>query len=194
MYDCFALKDGRVLMYVADVSGHGVMPAMLTIFIKQEIFARAKQPAVTMPDILKSLFELYQDLHADSSIYITLFMVMLEPETGKFQYLNAGHSVLPLIFDGKQVSELEASGAPISLWFEKPEYETKEGVLNRGGRLLLFTDGIRGIHTRARVKESLCQMFGSPWFDAKQFISTVRNNLSGDCFDDLTLFICEREK
>ncbi len=193
MYDCFALKNGKVLMYVADVSGHGVMPAMLTIFIKQEIFARAKQPGITMPAIMEWLCELYQDLHADSSIYITLFMVMLEPETGQFQYINAGHSVLPLIFDGEKVSELEASGVPISLWFDKPEYELKEGMLNKGGRLLLFTDGINGIHTRPKVKENLYQLFGSPWFDAKQFITTVRNNLSGNCYDDLTLFICERE-
>ena len=43
MYDCFLMRDGRVFMYIADVSGHGVMPAMLTVYLRQEMFAQCKK-------------------------------------------------------------------------------------------------------------------------------------------------------
>ncbi len=158
MYDAFSMRDGRIFMYIADVSGHGVMPAMLTVYLRQEMFTQCKKPAISPAKVLSNIQTSFEELHIDASIYITIFALVLDPATGEFVYANAGHSVTPLITGDKKVRELFLPGNPICRWTKSETHTQKSGTLQKGERLLLYTDGLDDVHVDISVAESLCDM------------------------------------
>ena len=116
MYDCFLTRDGRIIMYIADVSGHGVMPAMLTVYLRQEMFAQCKTPGISPAQVLSNIQDSFEELNTEESIYITIFIIAIDPKTGAYIYANAGHSVPPLIAGQGRVKELFLPGTPICRW------------------------------------------------------------------------------
>ncbi|MGI5848857.1 MAG: SpoIIE family protein phosphatase [Christensenellales bacterium] len=141
MYDCFLARDGRIIMYIADVSGHGVMPAMLTVYLRQEMFAQCKVPNISPIQVLKNIQDSFEELNTEESIYITIFILALDPSSGAFVYANAGHSVPPLITKKGQVEELFLPGTPICRWASSHKREELSGMLEKKrGYFFIQTD------------------------------------------------------
>jgi len=64
--------------------------------------------------------------------------------------------------------------------------------LQKGARLLLYTDGIFGSPGRQKsslkkIEDSFCKKD----FDAKSFIQNIRKSLNKQLKDDLTMLVCE---
>lgn len=192
MYDCFLARDGRLFMYIADVSGHGVMPAMLTVYLRQEMFAQCKVSGVSPVKVLKNLQASFEELNTEESIYITIFLMALNPQTGEFVYANAGHSVPPLIA-GTEVRELFLSGTPICRWAGTHSREEMRDVLKKGEKLFLYTDGLDGIHTGLSSNEKLKQILLDPNLKHKGLLDEIKKKFTQTKADDVTMVLCERE-
>lgn len=192
-FDCLPMADGKLLLYVADVSGHGVRSAMLTVFLRQELSFLAKMPGVDSNRILRELEQAFLELNTDESVYITLFMVIIDVETGEFSYVNAGHSVAPLLKNTAGVRKLHVPGAPICRWAQAGG-EVHTDMLQPGDRLLLYTDGIIDIHAIERSEYELTEAFGKEPFSGEQFIHAIRNKFQHNFVDDLALLVCERDR
>lgn len=190
IYDCFEV-GGKLLMYVSDVSGHGVMPAMLSVFTARTIRQICGEGEAAPDRVLYRLQQEFGRLDIDDSVYITLFMAALDREAGKLTYANAGLSVPPLLFDGDRVTELFLPSQPICSWFENPDFAVSKKALHPGGRLLLYTDGIFGAGEKQSAPQILKERFSKTDFDAKAFIQNTRRGLSRQLKDDLTLLVCE---
>jgi anti-sigma regulatory factor (Ser/Thr protein kinase) len=80
--------------------------------------------------------------------------MVLEPETGKVVYANAGHN-LPYVRTANGVIELRATGMPLGL-LPGMDYPEHEAVLAPGESVLLYSDGLVEAHDRAG------DMFGFP--------------------------------
>jgi sigma-B regulation protein RsbU (phosphoserine phosphatase) len=139
-YDVFAVHGSRLGIVIADVAGKG-MPAALFMALCRTltrtlcIDGRPPQTAITRVNDL---------ILADSSSdwFVTLFYGVLEPKTGTFTYVNAGHN-LPLWYraDKKQITPLRAKGIALGVM---PSIELEEKVIQmgRGDSLLMYTDGM----------------------------------------------------
>jgi sigma-B regulation protein RsbU (phosphoserine phosphatase) len=192
MYDCFLTRDGRVFMYVADVSGHGVMPAMLTVYLRQELFAQCKAPGISPVQVLHNLQNSFEELNTEESIYITVFLLALDPGSGEFVCANAGHSVPPLIAGRNGIREVLLPGTPICRWVDSVDHEQMTGVLEKGEKLLLYTDGLDGIHTGRASTDDLsailmCDLHG------RQLLDEIKKKFTQTRADDVTMVLCERE-
>lgn len=193
MYDCFLTRDGRIIMYIADVSGHGVMPAMLTVYLRQEMFAQCKAPGVSPSEVLSNIQSSFEDLNTEESIYITVFVLAMDPETGGIVYANAGHSVPPLIAGRKGVRELFLPGTPICRWSGSYEHEQMTDTLRKGERLFLYTDGLDGIHTGQTSNESLRQILQDDSLKGAKLLDEIKKKFTQTKADDVTMVLCERE-
>jgi len=193
MYDAFVMRDGRVFMYIADVSGHGVMPAMLTVYLRQEMFTQCKKPGISPTKVLSNMQTSFEELHIDKSIYITIFALVLDPQTGEFIYANAGHSVTPLIAGGSKVRELFLPGNPICRWTRNETHAQESGTLQEGERLLLYTDGLDDVHVDKSVAESLCEMLLDKSKKGTQLLSAISEKFAQKKEDDVTMLLCERK-
>ncbi len=139
-YDVFSVYGGGLGLVIADVAGKG-MPAALFMALCRTltrtlcIEGRPPQAAITRVNDL-ILADSYSDW------FVTLFYGVLEPKTGTFTYVNAGHN-LPLWYraDKKRITPLRAKGIALGVM---PSIELQEKVIQmgRGDVLLMYTDGV----------------------------------------------------
>lgn len=191
IYDCFE-TGGKLVLYVSDVSGHGVMPAMLAVFTARTLRQICDSGELTPDGILGRLQAQFDELDIDESIYITAFIAVLDIAAGEFLYANAGLSVAPLLYNGGILKELFMPSQPVCRWFQKSEFLSGKEQLQPGGRLLLFTDGIFGSSDSMISVDKLSKKFTGPEFNGETFIREVRGSLQKQLKDDLTLLVCER--
>ena len=191
--DCITLPDGKVFFYVADVSGHGVRAAMLTVFLRQEIIMHVKgKTQIDLEETAELIRRSFLELNPDDATYITVFMVLLDPATGECRYVNAGHSVAPTLFDGENVQELFVPGPPVCKWSPKAGSSERRLTLAPGDRLALFTDGVMEKCAGIDPAEYFLEGFARKGFDAEEFISGINNIHEEGKTDDILLMICER--
>lgn len=141
-YDFFPQPDGRVGLAVADVSGKG-MPAAL---LMSSLHAFVQVLAEDLGDLSRLMGRLNRLLAARSlsNRFVSMFLGILDPATGKLEYSNAGHNPPVLARASGEIEWLEGGG-PILGVFPATVYEQCERVLAPGDTLVLYSDGVTEI-------------------------------------------------
>lgn len=140
IYNVVPLDAGTVAVFIADVSGHGVASALLTVSLAQRlspagVFAGSRSPAA----ILSSLEREYPFERFDK--YFSLALLVLDLGTGAIRYASAGHPAPFVVGRDGAVRELEAGGPVIGMGFGL-EFDEGTETLGSGERLVLYTDGV----------------------------------------------------
>jgi sigma-B regulation protein RsbU (phosphoserine phosphatase) len=143
--DIFYIDDSHLGMYIADVSGHGVQAALLTVFLRSAINRKLLSPSKA----LEELFYEFNQSKLDREMYMTIFYSMIDLDAKTMLYSNAGLNVMPAVYGGNRFELLMMPGIPVSNWLEKPEY--KDGIvrLSSGDRFFMYTDGILEIRNKS---------------------------------------------
>jgi sigma-B regulation protein RsbU (phosphoserine phosphatase) len=138
-YDFIPLADGRLALFVADVAGHGVGPALVAAEARGEI--RALLPLE--PDPGRVLTRVHANLAQtlDPERFLTLFLVVIDPEEGGLRWANAGHAEGLLLRDGK-AEWLKRTGPPLGVDVEVEHQTLATGELRPGDQLHLYSDGL----------------------------------------------------
>jgi phosphoserine phosphatase RsbU/P len=137
-YHFIELDDQQLLVCLGDVSDKG-MPAALFMSALM-IWIQAKARSNHAPaDILR---EINREVSSDdSTMFATLFLAIIDTETGRFRYSDAGHCT-PYIVSGQAIKALETKkNLPVGI-FADGMYEEREATLHPGEALVLYTDGI----------------------------------------------------
>jgi sigma-B regulation protein RsbU (phosphoserine phosphatase) len=145
--DYFRISDDEVLVYIADVSGHGASSAFVTVLLKnltnrlQRNLRRQSSDDVLYPGrVLQRINS--ELLDTDLGKHVTLFVGIISTSKRTLRYAVGAHFPMPVLsFEGGETNFLKGSGLPVGL-FEDPEWEVYEVALNKPFRLLLFSDGI----------------------------------------------------
>jgi serine phosphatase RsbU (regulator of sigma subunit) len=142
-YDFLDLEDGRMGLVVGDATGKGV-PAALVMAAARSMLRAVSQTSDYSPgEVLRKANDpLVTDI--PPNMFITCLYAILEPESGRLVYANAGHD-LPYRRHGGGADELRARGMPLGL-MAGMEYEEKEIVLERGESVLFYSDGLVEAH------------------------------------------------
>ncbi len=132
--------DERTLgLIIADVSGHGVGPALITAMFKSSFGLESKNirsPAALMSTLNATLIGFLTTGH-----YVTAFAAIIDIESLEMRYCSAGHPNQLLVkADGSSI-ELATMGFLLGM-MEGMDYEEKSLVLDPGDTLVLFTDGV----------------------------------------------------
>ena len=144
IYDIARIDEEHIGFYVADVVGHGMPAALLTIFLKQALSMRETignsyrvfQPAEVMSNL--NLRMTGQKLSGHQ--FITCCYCLLNTKTLQLTYSRAGHPYPILIRNHEQPKQLEIQGALLGV-FEQTEYTQQTVQLQSGDKLLLYSDG-----------------------------------------------------
>lgn len=138
-FDVLKLDACKTALCIADVAGKGMPAALLMAHMQANVRALAAQSLEP-----RQLSEnLNRDLcaNAASGKFVTFFYGVLQAESKKLTYTNAGHSPPILLRRNGDVERLEQGGAVLGV-FREWQYEQAEIELGPGDRLLLFTDGV----------------------------------------------------
>jgi serine phosphatase RsbU (regulator of sigma subunit) len=152
-YDFLELEDDRLGLIVGDATGH-VMPAALVTATTRSMLRAVAQSLDSPGEVLARVNDaLHPDIPSD--MFVTCFYAILEPESGKLLYANAGHDPPYLRHHGGDAEELRARGMPLGL-MPGMGYEEKEASLREGDSILFYSDGLVEAHDLRR------EMFGFP--------------------------------
>lgn len=139
--DVMRLKDGRIGLVVADVSGHGIGPALLMASVRAGL--KALRLEYVAPETL--LTRVGESLAGDlqEGRFVTMMLAAVDPGQHRLEYANAGHA--PALFFHRASGEfenLEATGMPLGVL---DDFEYPQGphvALEPGDLVVLCTDGI----------------------------------------------------
>ncbi|HPS56907.1 MAG TPA: 7TM diverse intracellular signaling domain-containing protein [Spirochaetota bacterium] len=160
-YD-FKENGNSIEVFIADVSGHGLVSAFISMIAKM-----AYDSIYVKSSCTHVLYQL-NDILCNStvnSIYMTTFFCLIDRETRILKYANAGH-FYPLLYRKTtgEFFELEAKGKPLG-WFEDLQLVEKQIHLEEGDRVVFYTDGI-----------TECMDAGNQFFGEERFKDFILEN------------------
>jgi sigma-B regulation protein RsbU (phosphoserine phosphatase) len=141
-FDFIPLTQDKTAFIIADVTGHGVLSAMVAAILKplfQQYVRDTESPLHTVQRLNQDFLTLTDDTH-----YVTAFVGVYDPHQHTLCYANAGHPPpLYLHHTTDAIEVLKATGVFLGL-FEDEEWLAAEKVLSvaSGDRCLLITDGV----------------------------------------------------
>ena len=193
-FDCVPLQGEKTALMIADVSGHGVLPAMITAILKP-LFRQYIQETESPRETVRRLNDDFLTL-TDESDYITTFVAVYDPGQRTLRYVNAGHPPpLYLRQDTGELAVLSATRVIMGI-FASQEWVNEEIVLSAtpASRLLLVTDGVSesrsasgGMFGQAGLEKVLCDMSGCGLAETVRYLWQSLREFTGDQFrDDVT--------
>ena len=138
-YDFLRYADGRIGLFIADVSGKGMPAALLMSSLQARIQVLFQEPGRLAEQVAR--LNRITTANCPGNCFITLFAAILNPATGRMEYCNAGHNPPLLIHKNDEVERLGANGLVVGI-MRDATYEEGTCALERGDVLLLFSDGL----------------------------------------------------
>lgn len=143
-FDVFPILDParprQLGVVIADVSGKGISAALLMAFVRpvmRSALDRSGDPVQALELTNRILVD-----ERRTGLFVTILAGVLELDTGRFTFANAGHE-MPLLIpgDGSEARWVEGGG-PLVGMFGRLDLRAESVVIGPGDRLLLYTDGI----------------------------------------------------
>ena len=182
-YDFHLLSEARLGLVVGDATGKGVPAALVmsTTCGMLQLAARAldsSSPGEVLAQVNETLVA-----RIPSNMFVTCFYAILDPNSGRFTYANAGHD-LPYLWHGGDAQELRARGMPLGL-MPGMSYKEKEIVLEPSDSVLLYSDGLVEAH------DPKGEMVGFPRLRALVAEQGEDGSLGDLCLEKLYSFVGE---
>lgn len=196
-FDTLLMPDGKLMIAIGDVSGHGVGPAL--IMATTRAFLRSLAQSYHDPgEILFRLNNLLVN-DVDSGSFVTLFVGILDPATGEMPYSSAGHDP-PLLYQAAtgKFLELDSTGLPLGL-LEGTDFPQAPCPTFRDGDLLVLTtdgvweamDGNNQPYGRERLMQRIIAELHKP---AEELMQAIYEDVKAFCGpvaqrDDITMLV-----
>lgn len=200
-YDAYRLPTGTVAMLVADVCDKGVGAALYMALFRTMLRAVACQsvdaetPQATLVRSVAFTNDYIAGVHGHENMFATVFFALLEPDSARLHYLNAGHEA-PFLLQrpGDTVVRLGTTGPAVGL-MAGMRCSVRSLSLQPGARLFLYTDGATEARGAAGAfgEAALAHALAGPAAGAQALVDDVCARLAAHvgCFephDDVTLF------
>ena len=153
-YDFFMIGEDEICLVVGDVSGKGV-PAALFMAVTQTMIKTAASDDHSPASIVTRVNDA---LSSDNpaSMFVTLFLAIVDIRTGRFRYCNAGHNPPYVVHPGGELTCLNQRHGVVMGAMPGLAYGEDETSLAREDSLFVFTDGV----TEAMDQDG--ELFGEP--------------------------------
>jgi hypothetical protein len=185
-FDVIELPANRMLFALADVSGKGISAALLAANI--QALVRSIASVESTPLALAKQINKHLSRYTPSDRFATAVFLVLSSASGELTYVNAGHHA-PIVFSSGVTTFLEATGLPLGVYVDA-EYETRTAVLNSGGTLLIFTDGltdsIQAEHPERLLRDAFDESVARTMANLKSLVDPKFNE------DDVTILLVKR--
>ncbi len=200
LYDFGLLEGTQLFFYVGDVADKGV-PASLGMAMTIVLMRRAsQQPGITPAEILRQVNATLSEDN-ESSMFVTLFVGILNLQTGDLRFSNAGHNP-PLILAANGECRFLAlpDGLVLGVMAEAA-YRDDTVRLEPGDMIVTYTDGVteamnreRVLYSEPRLQEKLATLAGREVNDTvSEIVASVRVHAAGaPQSDDITVLAVRR--
>ncbi|GEM_PF-750104 len=152
--DCFDyswIDDDHLMVYLIDVSGHGIEPALLAVSLQNMLRSRAfTTETLLAPESVMAELNQHFQMEQHGHHYFTMWYGVYERSTRTLRYANAG-APPAFAFDPETgagsmsgrhttATELASNALPVGA-FQKTRFTTDSFTVPTGCRILIFSDG-----------------------------------------------------
>lgn len=197
--DYFLIDGDHLGFYIADVSGHGVSSAFVTILLKsyigryRELHRQNRDrgilnPAETLSRLNREVFSFHMDK------YLTIFYGVIDWNINQLRYSSGGQFPFPILFDGGQAVYIGKKSLPIGL-FDFASYKTESLQLPPEFALLLISDGILETLPQPSLRDKqafLLETASGINISIDTLIQRLEIEQAGPLPDDITLLLVEK--
>src|SRR5580698_647234 len=148
-FDWQFLPNGKLMVALADVTGHGIGPALLAAVCRA--YSRANFSLNS--DLFRAMQRINTDIGSDltQGRFVTFVAAICEPDSAKVDLLSAGHGPLFVYaMHDDRFQEMKAQGLPLGVSSELDSDPVVELDMKPGDMLLLITDGFLEWENAAR--------------------------------------------
>jgi serine phosphatase RsbU (regulator of sigma subunit)/uncharacterized protein YfkK (UPF0435 family) len=197
IYNAVRIDEKHVGFYVADVVGHGMPAALLTIFLKQALIMRTTVDNTyhifSPAEVMKNLNKRMATQKLSGYQFATCCYCLLNSETLELTYSRAGHPYPVLLRKGQEPKQLEVRGSLLGV-FKDADYTEDKIQLQAGDKVLLYSDGaepfignfddLTGFH----FTQEFCEIRDMPIIEMMDRFNTLAQNQNTDSIevDDIT--------
>jgi sigma-B regulation protein RsbU (phosphoserine phosphatase) len=212
-YDVFDVAPGKLGLLLGDVTDKGVGAALymalyrslLRVTLLSDTFAETMEatsctePEVCIQHGVRLVNRYIARFHQDA-LYATLFFGILDTETGRLCYINAGHDPPILIRADAGLETIQPTGPMVGAIAEA-DFRVETTLIEPGESLVLYSDGVPDAQDAAgamfgiaRVQELLSVPDLSPERRFGEILAALeRHLLDAAQYDDITLVMVSRE-
>lgn len=196
LYEFFQLEN-RLYFAVGDVSGKGT-PAALYMASICKLFRYVASCHSSASEICSIINQhMYDDIN--DGMYITMFMGILDINTGILTYVNAAHPYPLIIHENGIPHTLDhyATDGPIGI-IEEQHYTEHTYTLHKGMSILIYTDGVTDAENSSGQFYGKDNMFATlsslqektPALIVQTLLGDIRKHIGKqNPSDDLTLLV-----
>ena len=135
------LPDGRVVVFLIDVCGHGVGPALLSVSVSNALTTGAMGVDPAAPAlVLERLNNAFPMTH-HRGMYFTSWYGVIDLKAGTLTWAGGGHPPALLVRANGEIKELESQGTPTGMIPDVP-FSQDVVQVHTGDRLFIYSDGI----------------------------------------------------
>lgn len=209
LFDRIKLSDDYYVVYMGDISGHGVQAALLMTAIKSiiKIMVENDKDNLDLPRLVTRLNERLSNELFIFDNYLTLLIGIIDLQKNEFRYMNAGHPPIVVIdTESGETTAVESAGSLPLGWLPNQVYYNDDMgriPISENSIILLFSDGIyecvnkngkqfgiEGVINTLRDEIKMDSCISLP-FRIKQYLVDHKYNIS---YDDFTLFAFQKRK
>lgn len=155
--DFIEVDDDRLVLYIADVSGHGASSAFVTVLLKnltyrlRRNYVRGSSDDLLSPELVLSRIN-SELLASELDKHLTIFYAVLTLSTGELSYSVGGHFPMPILVTPDKAEYLEGRGMPVGL-FKDAVYKRSVVTMPPVFSLMMFSDGILEIMSESSLNK-----------------------------------------
>jgi len=139
-FDFFVLKDKHLCFCIGDVSGKGV-PASLFMVNTMNILRHQSSRNPSLDQVFHQANAMLCSGN-EESMFVTLFMGILNTKTGQLEYISAGHNPPLISLGGRNFEFLKVEPNLMMGISEESSYHSHKTIMGPGDMLFLYTDGV----------------------------------------------------
>ena len=198
--DYFRIDSKHLGFYLADVSGHGLSSALITVILQNtmshyliDFWQNKSQLILDSAAVLRELNKIL--LGNELEKHLTMFYGIVDLEANVLRYTNGGQFPFPILFDGDQASYINHKSMPVGL-FGHAKYKLEQLDLPEHFLLLLCSDGVLELMPQQLIEhkeDGLLAMVNRLGLQAEEFIAGLGvGEREANLPDDVTLLCVRR--
>lgn len=200
-YDFIPLSENKLGILIADVAGKGIPAALLVSIVRSAFRMEAKRVGTNVEELM---YTTNNAVCRDTvnNMFITVFYLILDVDSGEIIYSNAGHCYPLIVRREGEVERLKGGGSIFGM-FENSTYKSETLILKEDDILILYTDGVIDCKNEKDESYSIKRLMNKVQenidLSAEEIKKSVYEDVRkfahmGELFDDFTLMVIKKRK
>lgn len=202
LVDYFQVIPGKLVFYMADVSGHGASSALITLLIKNQIDRLRDEMENDASDVVLNPAQVLRQINLElirtqTGKHATMFYGVIDTEDNTLDYASAAHFPAPVLCTREVCRAIEPESLAVGL-FDDAMFENRRQKLDGFERLSVVSDGFLELLADVSLQEKeahLLELGADPTHTMQHVLTQMTSEgKTRSASDDITVLTVERVK